>query len=159
MYFDNTLFRGKANTEEVPVPLLADAIESLNQAITCNPKVVDAYLQRGRIYCLLDKYEEADKDLTAAIDLDPEYPDNFRMRGLIRFLMERYRESIDDFTNAISLYSGTAITFGYRANAYLALNDFASALVDLEYAIQLEPNNKRWNRKKQDVIRRLQQAA
>lgn len=159
MYFDITLFRGQASLEEIPVKKLPEAIESLNQTIARNPKAVDAYLQRGRIHCLLDQYKEADKDLTEAIELDPEYADNYRMRGLLRLLMERYQDAIEDLTRAIALYSGTAITFGYRAIAYAAVNDYNSALVDLEYASSLEPKNQRWQRKKSDVLRQLKGAA
>ncbi|MBX9567353.1 MAG: tetratricopeptide repeat protein [Candidatus Obscuribacterales bacterium] len=155
MYFDITLFRGKASLEEVSVKRLPEAIESLNQTIARNPKAVDAYLQRGRIYCLLDQYKEADKDLSAAIELDPEYADNYRMRGLIRILMERYDDATEDLTKAIALYSCAAIAYGYRAIAYSAKKDYKNALNDLEQAIALEPSNARWQRKKSDVLRRM----
>lgn len=156
MYFDITLFRGQASLEQVSLKQLPELIESLNQTIARNPRAVDAFLQRGRIYCLLDQYKEADKDLSAAIELDPEYADNYRMRGLIRLLMERYHEAVEDFTRAIALYSCTAITFGYRASAFCAMRDYNSALDDLEHAIALEPQNSRWKRRKSNVLRRLE---
>ena len=50
-----------------------EAIFYFSKAIEENPRLVKAYLQRGRAYLMIDKYHEAMADYQKAYAINPEY--------------------------------------------------------------------------------------
>jgi tetratricopeptide (TPR) repeat protein len=58
--------------KELHVHLLEDAIAFYTDLIVLNPRDAQAYFERGKVYHLLVKYDQAEADLLKAIELDPE---------------------------------------------------------------------------------------
>lgn len=61
---------------------LEEAIPALDKAIELDPRCVEAYVQRGRIHWMKDRYEAAIADLTRAIELDPRNAEAYSFRSL-----------------------------------------------------------------------------
>ena len=62
------------------------------------------------------------------------------MRGSILADAGNIQEGINDYTAAIAFDSSYYLAYNNRASARMKMNDFASALVDLNKAIQLKNN-------------------
>ncbi len=65
--------------------------------------------------------------------------------GQFKFMDEEYEESIDIFTRVIEMAPGFAKAFQARAIAYLRTGENDKALMDIEEAIRIEPENHRFH--------------
>jgi tetratricopeptide (TPR) repeat protein len=61
---------------------LEEAIPALDKAIELDPRCAEAYVQRGRIHWMNDRYKAAIADLTRAIELDPNNADAYMYRSM-----------------------------------------------------------------------------
>jgi tetratricopeptide (TPR) repeat protein len=56
-------------------------MEDYTKAINLDPNDAGVYSNRGAVYCVFWKYEEALADYTKAIDLDPSFADAYYNRA------------------------------------------------------------------------------
>lgn len=117
----------------------ADAITDYNQAIALDPKLAEAYNNRGAANNNLGKYAEAIADYDQAITLDPKDAVAYSNRGAANNHLGKYAEAIADCTQAIALDPKDAGAYNNRGIAYRNLGKYAEAIADYDQAITLGP--------------------
>jgi serine/threonine-protein kinase len=117
------------------------ALADCNKAIELEPARADLFGLRGRVKAAKGSTEHAMADFGKAIEMDPEgAKDYLAWRGDLYSEMELFVEAIDDYTSALNKDATQAQVYAQRAHCYWMLNDHDAALVDLNQAIQLDPN-------------------
>jgi tetratricopeptide (TPR) repeat protein len=80
----------------------ADAIDDYTRAVTVNPALRRAYLERGILYWReLNHPRRAIADLTAALELQPGWPEALFCRGMAYEAAGDYPAAIQDFTGYV----------------------------------------------------------
>lgn len=74
----------------------AKAIEHYSKAIELNPKIVNAYNNRGVAYSENDEVERAIKDYNKAIELNPELAEAYLSRGIYWLRLQKWQEARSD---------------------------------------------------------------
>jgi len=102
-----TALYGRALTYlEQPTFALAD----LDQAIAADPRYIEAYVKRGRVYHLRGDYQNAAKDFTSAISLHPEYAVAYYYRGLSYCQLKLFPQAQADYVCALRMLDITPDT-------------------------------------------------
>lgn len=83
--------------------LYAEALSSLDVAVTYHPKYAKAYLERAYVHRRLGNYALALADCGKAIDVEPNNPAAYVSRGQSHYYLCQYRQALSDFDKAISL--------------------------------------------------------
>src|SRR5439155_2797270 len=102
------------------------ALEAYDGAERLLPRDPRPAFQRGVIYALPSKYEEAEKEYKKAIDLDPDHALAHRNRGMARFRLgqsagaevdrlAKLKEAEADLTRALELGASAYQVHTYRA--------------------------------------------
>jgi lipoprotein NlpI len=79
------------------------AVELMTQAIAADPKLVEPYFFRGRLYSALHSRKEAIADFTKAIEIAPSFTQAYQQRGCERFKLGDIEGSLKDFDRVIEL--------------------------------------------------------
>ena len=116
-----------------------EAIENYSKAIELNPKLVEAYNNRGLAYADLVKYDEALKDYNKAIELDQNHSNSYINRGNVYEKLERYFDAIEDYTKATELNPNDLKAYYNRGIVYQALEKYSDSIADYTKAIELNP--------------------
>ncbi|MEX0678036.1 MAG: tetratricopeptide repeat protein [Pirellulales bacterium] len=115
------------------------------KAIELNPKLAEAYNNRGLSYGELGQDTEAISDFNKAIELNPKLAEAYNNRGLSYGELGQYTEAISDFNKAIELNPKNAPAYISRGllNAVLGKNGVPGktdeARSDLQKAVALNP--------------------
>jgi tetratricopeptide (TPR) repeat protein len=92
--------------------------------------------RQGNHKAAIDAYTEA----IEASQAKASHP--FVMRGTCYFDVEEYQLAIDDFTRAVAIDAFNFVGFERRADAWIALEEYGKAAVDLEQSDSLAINRK-----------------
>lgn len=122
------------------------AISDISKAIdlAASDKRVQAlhYIQRGQIYEEFDKKDLAIADFNRAMELVPDQVEGYIVRGWIYLLKKNYAGAIRDFGKGLELAPEMRDWFlRMRARAYQEEGNLASALIDINSALQFAPND------------------
>ena len=79
------------------------AVDALSEALTLDPKHVQALNARGYAYMFLRQYSKALADLNFAIDLKPEYANAYLTRAGVKGRMGDQKGADEDRAKAASL--------------------------------------------------------
>ena len=111
----------------------ADALKTLNLALSIDPNMATAYTNRARIHLNNGKNDEAVQDCTRSLLIDPrnKYTYNYRGMALIS-APNKLEEALDDFNQAITLDQRFAAAYLNRGVANNARRQYASANRDFE---------------------------
>lgn len=116
------------------------AVSDFSLSLEINPANPEGYYNRGLARLNLEEYLMALRDFNTAIkgrEKDPRY---YQMRARAKSGLEDFRGAIQDMTVCINLTKGRNLDFFYeRAEYYIALNQFAPALRDLDYIVGQRP--------------------
>jgi class 3 adenylate cyclase/tetratricopeptide (TPR) repeat protein len=96
---------------------------------------VQALVNRGTAYRLLNRYEEADADLSRAIELDPNNALAYENRAIARLYMDRPDDALADANRAVELDAGQLYVRLFVAR-YVGDNE--TAIADATRLLQLE---------------------
>jgi tetratricopeptide (TPR) repeat protein len=113
------------------------AVAAYTRAIQLDPKLADAYNNRGVNYLNQKNYAAALADFTRSIELAPS-ANAFNNRANILFSQDKTEEAIADFSEAIKL-KPSAEAFTNRGTAYQQTNREPLAVADYERAVELNP--------------------
>ena len=81
----------------------ARAIEDLGEAIRLEPRMVSAYVERGRLLARGGQAERAISDFGEAIALAPKYHAAWRIRGMAQYRAGRHDLALADLNEALRL--------------------------------------------------------
>ena len=124
----------------------AETDEDLERAITLFDKAleqddedVEALVARGLAYDTLGRYDEAVADYEKALEIEPDNTDALLNLGAVWHEQADYRRAVDTFTQVLLLDDDDPEAYRNRALAYVQLNQFEAAAVDLTWALILTP--------------------
>jgi len=115
------------------------AIEYYSRSLGINPRVANAYNNRGIVYKDKEEYERAIWDFDKAIEVNPEYAEAYNNRGNAYVNKGEYERAIQDYDKAIKLYPDFAVAYNNRGEAYADKREYERAIRDFDKAIKLEP--------------------
>jgi tetratricopeptide (TPR) repeat protein len=110
-------------------------IEYTSKILGIQKDNVQALVNRGTAYRLLDRYEEAEADLTRAIELDPENAAAYENRAIARLYLDRPDEALADANRAVELDQGELYTRLFVARY---AGDYDTAIDDATTLLRLE---------------------
>jgi len=110
-------------------------IEYTSRILGIQRDSVQALVNRGTAYRLLDRYEEAEADLTRAIELDPENALAYENRAIARLYMDRPDEALADANRAVQLDQSELYTRLFVARY---AGDYDTAIDDATTLLRLE---------------------
>ena len=105
-----------------------------DKAIAANPKLAEAYNNRGLAFYNLNLYQEALQDFSQSIRMKPNYAEAFNNRGNVYYEMDQYEKARADFDQSLKLkpkYSkaqmNRGLVFFQMQKLDQACNDFRKA--------------------------------
>jgi tetratricopeptide (TPR) repeat protein len=117
-----------------------DALADCNAALAQRPDDVTARIARGLALWWLDEPDTALNVVTRVIDEDPSRWDALQARAIFRRERGEYAAAVDDLTAALELWPRAAVLWQQRGELDLALGRLADAEVDLNAALERDPN-------------------
>ena len=115
------------------------AVSEFTEAISLDPKMAEAYYNRGRIYSSnREEYDIAIADFEKAIEIDPTYAWAYHSRAVAHIHKKNYERAIADFNEAIRLDGKMAVSYLGRGNAYEEKGEYQTALADYDEAIRID---------------------
>jgi tetratricopeptide (TPR) repeat protein len=116
------------------------AISAYNQALQENPKDVNVYYKRGKIYYQLKSYRSAIKDFEQVIKFNPQNADVYVYRGLTYYNLKEYQKALLDYDRALKINPDYAIAYNNRGLTYNNLKEYKKALLDYDRALKINPD-------------------
>lgn len=117
----------------------SQALNSFNQAIKITQKEYKYYYNRGNVKRTLDDPRGAFDDYSKALDLDSTHYDIYLNRALVMAQFEDIPKAIGDYNKAEKLNGGKDPNiYFYRGRANVKLEDFESAISDLQKCIEMK---------------------
>ena len=114
--------------------LLQQAIDSYTTAIQYTPYDATIYVEQGRCYSALSKFDCAIETFSKAIFLSPAYAYAYHERGLTYTRNETWNFAIADFSKSIELNPDYALSYPRRGIVRLYLEEWEDARYDLTTA-------------------------
>src|SRR5215510_14922865 len=130
------------NTTRQPPPLDQARVQELQQAVTANPKNVDAVVQLGNTYFDAEQWDNAITWYRKAVELDPKNPDASTDLGVSLYYSNRPDEALAQFERTLKispthtktlLNKGIVLAFGKQ--------DLRGAQAEWEKVVSLAPNS------------------
>jgi TolB-like protein/DNA-binding winged helix-turn-helix (wHTH) protein/Tfp pilus assembly protein PilF len=111
------------------------------QAMQLDPNVPQIYFVRGQIALYRGKHAEAVREVEEAIALTPGYADAYALLAWVLHYAGRPAEGLDVMERAVHLNPRMPSIYRLvRGALYYALGEHASAVDDLEQAVQMNPS-------------------
>ncbi|GEM_PF-2173956 len=117
------------------------ALQNINRAIDLEPDNAEYHNDRGVIFSVIGREEEAIKNFNKAIILDSNNVGFYLNRGSALSETGRYKEALSDFDTALRLDSENSLVHYARGATFNDMGKYKLALKDLDIAIELEPDN------------------
>lgn len=118
-----------------------DGSTLFTDVIQKNPKVIQAYINRGNMKRSLKDYEGALEDYQKAIELKPEFAYPYNNRGIVNADLKNYTQALADFNKAIELFPRYVEGYCNRADMKVEMGDYQGALADFNKAIEIKPDH------------------
>jgi protein O-mannosyl-transferase len=99
-----------------------------------------AHYNRGNYYASIREFDKAINDYSTVLTIDPKDSVALNNRGNMYLLTGQHAKAIADYQKSISLYP-TAKNYLNRAEYYRINKQYESALRDIEYVLQNDPQN------------------
>ncbi len=116
------------------------ALNDINKAIAIKIDFKDAFLQRGLLYDLLGKTENARLDYERVLELDPENARAYTNLGTYYGQKGDYKKAIEYFKKALEYSPNLYASYSNIGLVYLHKNQPDSALYYFNKAAQLSPD-------------------
>jgi tetratricopeptide (TPR) repeat protein len=122
-----------------------DAINYFSEAIKIAPSFQRAYVARGAVFYVFERYFEAIQDFDHAISLglqaiSEELAIAYFMKGMSYSALGEYETAIENFNKELSMTESPE-TFHERSIAYYYLGKMAEAFLDVTIAINIDRAN------------------
>jgi len=116
-----------------------EAESVLSEAIWEDTEYAPLYIQRGIIYGMQTKFNQAIPDFTKGIELDPKMPEAYYSRGLAYAKTDDKDNALIDYNRAIELSPEYADAYYNRGLIFYRKTNYDSAFDDFSKAIELNP--------------------
>ena len=110
----------------------------MDQAISLDPQLAPAYVNRGVAHKNLGQLQRAIQDYDEATRLDPQNPVAYSNRGNAYATLGRYQRAIQEYEEAIRLDPQYAIAYSNRGKNYRDLGQPQNANADQDKACRLD---------------------
>jgi protein-L-isoaspartate(D-aspartate) O-methyltransferase len=117
-----------------------DRYEDIVTFINALEETAQQWLDEGRTFYRLQKFEEALAAFEQAIRLDPNYIEAHQEKGMTLHNLKRYEEALEALEQVIRLDPNRVHPYLTKGNALNALKRYKEALTTFEQAIHLDPN-------------------
>ena len=136
---NETLWTILAETQ-IANKLYDDALISLNNAQTINPKIGEIYFAKSSIYLRQSKIKKAKISLLSGIKILPENFKGIFQLGNIYLMEKNYEKAIKEFDKAIKIKTDFWQAINNKGLAYFELNKVDLSIISFKKAINLEEN-------------------
>lgn len=107
-----------------------EALEAVNAIIELQPKLSQAYSERGNIYRSLDRWDEALGSYATALDLGNSDPNVKLNYALTLFDLRRFGESLVAFNEGIPELPNSPLGYFHRGRVHMELGRHDDAIAD-----------------------------
>ena len=114
-----------------------EIIGACSVIVARNPRVAEAYYNRGVARMRLNQLDGALADFNKSIELNPKDPDAWTNRGLDTTGLGKPDDAVSDFSKAVELDDLNGQAYSNRGLVYLKLGRTAEAEEDLKKAARL----------------------
>ena len=115
------------------------ALAAYDEAIKLNPKLAEAYNNRGTVKYELGQYSSAVEDYTAAIKLKLDYADALNNRGNAYAATKNFQNAAQDLKAALKLKNNSAVIHNNLGSVYYLMRNLDAAIEEYTQAIQINP--------------------
>jgi tetratricopeptide (TPR) repeat protein len=119
------------------------ALALCTEAIQTEPRYFPAHVERSLVLESLGRYEEALSDLKEALALAPRNAEVLNSLGVFLLGRKRLAEALDYFNHSIELESQNEVALFNRGQLYASTGENSRARLDLEAALDLDPDQPR----------------
>lgn len=117
----------------------SQALEAYDEALRLNPKLAEAYNNRGIVKYETGQYASAVEDYTAAIRLKSNFTNALNNRGNAHMALGKLKDAAQDLQAALKLSPGSAAGHNNLGSVYYSMKNYPSALDEYNQAIKLNP--------------------
>lgn len=121
---------------------LDQAITSLNQLVSNDPKDFVAWTELGTVYFKQEKFAEAEKAYLQALEARPTFILALLNLGKLRLAQKNFDGAIEILTRGVAADPKSADTHHFLGEAYLGVKKGSKALGPLSEALKLDPLGK-----------------
>jgi Flp pilus assembly protein TadD len=108
-----------------------------DRAIAANPRIAEAYNNRGLAFYNLKQHQQAITDFNQAIQIDPQYAEAYNNRGNAYYALEQYQQAEAQFTESLKLKPKYAKAHLNRGLAYFQMQKVTESCNDFKRACDL----------------------
>jgi|GEM_PF-5785396 len=120
----------------------------LNKILELDKSDSVAWNNKGVVYSIMEKYNEAIKCYEEAIKLNPYYAGAWNNKGNVYDEMKEYNKALECYNKALEIDPYDAGAWNNKGNVYDEMKEYNKALECYEEAIKLNPYDaKAWNNK------------
>lgn len=118
------------------------ALADFKTSISINPNFSDAYETRGKVYYEQGNLDLANADYLKLIELNPGNIMGYMGVGRNAQAQHKHSEAISQFDRVIAMYPDYSSAFAFRAESYIAKNEYLKAIDDICRALEIDSNSK-----------------
>jgi tetratricopeptide (TPR) repeat protein len=118
-----------------------DAISYFSKAIEIDPRLVEAYKNRGNIYSRMGKYDQAILDYNKALEIDPADAWVYHYRGNAYHKKGNDDQAISNYNKAFEMNPNDILAYKSRGNSYLSMGKYDQAISDFNKAMEIIPSD------------------
>jgi len=123
-----------------------DSISLWTDVLRSNPRIPEAYNNRGAVYAGLGQYDRALADYERALAIDPDFSRALNNRGTAFQRIGDFEKARADFDQAINLDPANPDLRYNRGNLFMAMENYDLAIRDYTAAVTLRPAHlEAWN--------------
>lgn len=131
----------KNGKENVKKKKISKALASFNKAIELDPKCVEAYFERARVYEHLEREKDALEDYNKATELDPSFAHAYTHRAFLYAALGKHKQALKELRKAYKIEpkKGELTYFLNTGNIYSMLGQSKKALEHYYKALKSKP--------------------
>ena len=108
-----------------------------DNVIAANPKMAEAYNNRGLAFYNLERHQQAINDFSQAIRMNPQYAEAFNNRGNAYYALDQYEKAEADFNKSLELKPKYSKALLNRGLTYFQMNKSEESCKDFRRACDL----------------------
>jgi tetratricopeptide (TPR) repeat protein len=116
-----------------------DAIATLRQLVTADPRDFQAWTELGTVYLFKQNYDESESSYVKSVTERPAFFLGQMNLGRLRVVRKNYEGAIEPLTAAVDIQPTSADANYYLGESYLQIKKGSKAVGYLNQAIKLDP--------------------